>query len=188
MWDIRTKISLTPTHDDIIKWKHFPRYWLFVQGIHRLPANYTQKGQWGRALMFTLICVWTLSKQSWRRWFKTPSRSLWRHCNGGEALPVIDYIGILNRARQSRYSAVNKISQQLHTRRSGYWRTEFREFWVWEGSSLLCLILLWCLSVFTPKILTIYMLNFSEGTLTYVYILCHYSTLIWHGYLKSFLI
>ena len=22
-------------HDDIIKWKHFPRYWPFVQGIHR---------------------------------------------------------------------------------------------------------------------------------------------------------
>ena len=22
-----------------------------------------------------------LSKQSWRRWFETPSRSLWRHCN-----------------------------------------------------------------------------------------------------------
>ena len=23
-----------------------------------------------------------LSKQSWHRWFETPSRSLWRHCNG----------------------------------------------------------------------------------------------------------
>ena len=22
-------------HDDVIKWKHFLRYWLFVQGIHR---------------------------------------------------------------------------------------------------------------------------------------------------------
>ena len=25
-----------------------------------------------------------LSKQLWRRWFETPSRSLWRHCNGNE--------------------------------------------------------------------------------------------------------
>ena len=24
-------------HDDIIKWKHFPRYWPFVRGIHRSP-------------------------------------------------------------------------------------------------------------------------------------------------------
>ena len=23
------------THDDVIKWKHFPRYWTFVRGIHR---------------------------------------------------------------------------------------------------------------------------------------------------------
>ena len=23
-------------HDDVIKWKHFPRYWPFVQGIHPL--------------------------------------------------------------------------------------------------------------------------------------------------------
>ena len=23
------------THDDVIKWNHFPRYWCFVRGIHR---------------------------------------------------------------------------------------------------------------------------------------------------------
>ena len=26
-------------HDDVIKWKHFPRYWRFVQGIRRSPGN-----------------------------------------------------------------------------------------------------------------------------------------------------
>ena len=25
--------------DDVIKWKHFPRYWTFVQGIFRWPAH-----------------------------------------------------------------------------------------------------------------------------------------------------
>ena len=39
-------------HDDVIKWKHFPRYWPFVQGIHRSPVNSPYKGQWGGALMF----------------------------------------------------------------------------------------------------------------------------------------
>ena len=24
----------TQSHDDVIKWKHFPRYWPFVRGIH----------------------------------------------------------------------------------------------------------------------------------------------------------
>ena len=45
-------------HDDVIKWKHFPYYWSFVQGIHRPPVNSPHKGQWRGALMFSLICVW----------------------------------------------------------------------------------------------------------------------------------
>ena len=45
-------------HDDVIKWKHFPRYWPFVRGIHRSPVNSPHKGQWRVALMFSLICVW----------------------------------------------------------------------------------------------------------------------------------
>ena len=44
-------------HDDVIKWKHFPRYWPFVRGIHRSPVNSPHKGQWRGALMFTLICA-----------------------------------------------------------------------------------------------------------------------------------
>ena len=45
-------------HDDVIKWKHFPRYWPFGRGIHRSPVNSSHKGQWRGALMFSLICVW----------------------------------------------------------------------------------------------------------------------------------
>ena len=45
------------SHDDVIKWKHFPRYWPFVREIHRSPVNFPHKGQWRGALMFTLICA-----------------------------------------------------------------------------------------------------------------------------------
>ena len=45
-------------HDDVIKWKHFPRYWPFVRGIPRSPANSSHKGQWRGTLMFPLICAW----------------------------------------------------------------------------------------------------------------------------------
>ena len=45
-------------HDDVMKWKHFPRYWPFVRGIHRVPVNSLHKGQWRGALMFSLICAW----------------------------------------------------------------------------------------------------------------------------------
>ena len=45
-------------HDGVIKWKHFPRNWPFVRGIHRFPVNSPHKDQWRGALMFSLICVW----------------------------------------------------------------------------------------------------------------------------------
>ena len=41
------------------RWKHFPRYWPLVQGIHRSLVNSPHKGQWRGALMFSLIYVWT---------------------------------------------------------------------------------------------------------------------------------
>ena len=72
------------SHDDVIKWKHFPRYWQFVRGIHRSPVNSLHKGQWRGALMFSLICVCMnkrLSKQLWGWWLETLSHPLWRHCN-----------------------------------------------------------------------------------------------------------
>ena len=71
-----------PTHNDVIKWKHFPRYWPFVWGIHRSLVNSPHKVQWRGALMFSLICARVNDcKQSWGWWFGTPLRSLWRHCN-----------------------------------------------------------------------------------------------------------
>ena len=53
-------------HDAVIKWKHFPRYWPFVRGIHWSPVNSLHKDQWRGAGWAGL-------------WFETPSRSLWRH-------------------------------------------------------------------------------------------------------------
>ena len=50
--------QLTSNHDDVIKWKYFPRYWTFVRGIHRSPVNSPHKGQWRGALIFSLICAW----------------------------------------------------------------------------------------------------------------------------------
>ena len=44
-------------HADVIKWKHFQRYWPFVRGIQRSPVNSPHKGQWRGALMFSLICA-----------------------------------------------------------------------------------------------------------------------------------
>ena len=51
-------IVMASVHDEVIKWKNFPRYWPFVRGIHRSPVNSPHKGQRRWALMFSLICVW----------------------------------------------------------------------------------------------------------------------------------
>ena len=45
-------------YHDVIKWKHFPRYWPFVRGIHRWPVNSPHKGQWRGALVYSLIYAW----------------------------------------------------------------------------------------------------------------------------------
>ena len=45
-------------HDDVIKWKHFPRYWPIVRGIPRSPVNSLHKSQGRGTLMFSLIYAW----------------------------------------------------------------------------------------------------------------------------------
>ena len=63
-WRLMNQRDIMPTevfkclaHDDVIQWKHFPRHWSFVRGIHRSPVNSPHKGQWRGALMFSLSCV-----------------------------------------------------------------------------------------------------------------------------------
>ena len=71
------------THDDVIKWKHFPRYWPFGRRIHRSPVNSPHKVQWSGDLMFSLICDWingwvNNSEADDLRRHRYP---LWHHCN-----------------------------------------------------------------------------------------------------------
>ena len=58
IWDPSIVAISVGIHDDVIKWKHFPRNWPFVRGIHRSPVHSPHKVQWRGALMFSLICVW----------------------------------------------------------------------------------------------------------------------------------
>ena len=70
-----------------IWWRHqmetFSALLALCVGNHWSPENSPHKGQWRRALMFSLIYALNKrsSKQSWGRWFEMPPRSLWRHCN-----------------------------------------------------------------------------------------------------------
>ena len=75
-------LSTKNTHDAVIKWKHFPRYWPFVRGIHRhrwIPSQRPVTRNFD--VFFDLRLNKWLSIQSRRRWFETPSCLLWHHCN-----------------------------------------------------------------------------------------------------------
>ena len=89
-------LGVSNNHGDVIKWKHFPRNWPFVRGIHRSTVNSPHKGQWRGDLMFSLIGALNkqLNKQSLSWWFETPMRSLRRHCNGLNlvCVPYVCYI------------------------------------------------------------------------------------------------
>ena len=60
--DKRGVIALDANHDDVIKWKHFLRYWPFLRGINRSPVTSPYKGQWRGTLLFYLMfyLIWTL--------------------------------------------------------------------------------------------------------------------------------
>ena len=46
------------THNGVIKWKHFPHYWPFVQGIHQSPVNFPHKVQRHGISMFLWSALW----------------------------------------------------------------------------------------------------------------------------------
>ena len=70
-------------HDDVIKWKRFPRYWPFVRGIQPVPGDFPTQRPVTRTfnVFFDMRLNKRLSKQWWGWWIETPSRPLWRHCN-----------------------------------------------------------------------------------------------------------
>ena len=79
--DMNHQTLAGPCHDDVIKWKHFPRYWPFV----RAPATSGFPPQRPVTRSFD-VCLdlhrnKRFIKHLRRWWFKTPWHSLWRHCN-----------------------------------------------------------------------------------------------------------
>ena len=78
------------THDDVIKWKHFPRYWPFVREIHRSRWIPHIKASDAELWCFLYLCPnKRLSKQTWGWWFETLSWSLCSHCNANYMLCFI---------------------------------------------------------------------------------------------------
>ena len=76
-----THNSFQLMHDDVIKWKHFPRHWPFARGIRRWQFPAQRPVTRSFDVFFDLRLNKRLSKQPWGWWFETPSHPWWRHCN-----------------------------------------------------------------------------------------------------------
>ena len=96
--------SLT-SHDDVIKWKHFARYWPFVYSPH--------KGQWRGALMFFFICPWTNGWGNNR--YDGDFRRHRAHCNVTVIIPSV-----------SPTLAIDYVRQLLCVLRCGVYKKRFR--------------------------------------------------------------
>ena len=71
-------------HDDVLKWKHFPRYWPFVWGIHRSPVFSLTKASDAELWCSSLICGWT---NVWvNNWVAS---DLGRHCAHYDVIVII---------------------------------------------------------------------------------------------------
>ena len=107
------------THDDVIKWGHFPRYWPFVRGIPRSPVNSPHKGQWRGALMF---------------WVNNRKAGDLRRNRAHYDVNVMNHFEILRTSRRLYCRALCKISLWFYSRdvcAMSWWvprRTNFPRF------------------------------------------------------------
>ena len=80
-------------HDDVTKWKHFPRYWPFCgefTGHRWIP--HTKPVTRSFDVFIDLRLNKRLSKHSWGWWFETLSCPSWRHSNEKCSRCVISHI------------------------------------------------------------------------------------------------
>ena len=89
----KRKAEVKSIHDDVIKWKHFPRNWPFVRAVNS-QRSVTRSFD----IFFDLRLNKRLSEQSWGWWFETLSCPLWRHRNDCTSLinQLMYHLGILS--------------------------------------------------------------------------------------------
>ena len=124
-------------HDDVIKWKQFPRYWPFVRGIHRSPVNSPHKGQSRGALLLSLICARI------NGWVNNPEAGdLRRHPTHCDVIVLI-YKNML----QSVLCGMHSLDGQIGSAFSAIWPVDdvliSRPSLLLQGLWIMLLVLVW---------------------------------------------
>ena len=101
-----TTLSFSILYDDVVRWKHLPRY--FVRGIHRPQMTSPHKVQWRWALMFSLICIrissWVNSREA---------GDLRRHCAHDEVIVMQNETILVYHGKSCLCHCINRDWQQL---------------------------------------------------------------------------
>ena len=126
-------------HDDVIKWKHFPRYSPFVRVNSPVTGEFRAQRPMTRSVdvFFDLRLNKRLSKQSWGWWFETLSRPLCRHCNEWEIINNTEYIfyifqSIWDTLRNKLHTMQNSNMQNWETCNSKF--VSYRHLDLWNGN------------------------------------------------------
>ena len=85
-------------HNDVIKWKHFPRYWTFVRGHRWISLT---KASDAELWCFSLICAWISAWVNNRE-----AGDLGRHC-AHYVVIVLQWSNLTNMIRESHGSIIN---------------------------------------------------------------------------------
>ena len=86
-WPWENKSSMVDANLNLSQWRHqmetFSALLALCAGNSPVTGEFPAQRPVTRSFhVFVDLCLnKRLSKQSWRWWFETPSRSLWRHCN-----------------------------------------------------------------------------------------------------------
>ena len=108
-WLIHALPLMSWWRHQMVKWEHFPRYWPFVRGNHRSPVISPHKGQWHRALMFSLICACINS------WINNRDSGDWRRHRAHYGVNVM--VGLADLSKENRPPWINdKINKILCTK------------------------------------------------------------------------
>ena len=115
-------------HDDVIKWKHIPRYWPFVRGEFPVQRPVTRSF----AAFFDLCPNIRLSKQSWGWWFETLSRPLWRNCDDRDRVRLFSTLFRPNTKENTRGPHKGKYCVNYnHAMTSFYYGRLLRRATIW---------------------------------------------------------
>ena len=116
-------IIIILSHDDVIKWQHFSRYWSFMRGNRRWPLDSLHNASDAELWCF----LWSVLKQTIEQTIETPPRLLLSHCN------VLAINGLINVHIAMHVSNHEHLTIMCPLRVRIWWSLDFPVLLAWTS-------------------------------------------------------